>query len=139
MERRPRANLGALLVIVLVIAGLYFGRELLIPLALAILVTFLLSPLVTRLEGLGLGRIPSVVAILVILAGAAGGLGWVAAREAAQLSDDLPQYRTNLRAKIRDLRGPLGSISGAADEFNETVRQFVLKGANGLQGANGRG
>jgi predicted PurR-regulated permease PerM len=119
MERRPSANLGALLVIVLVIAGLYFGRELLIPLALAMLVTFLLSPLVTRLESLGLGRVPSVVAILVILVAAAGALGWVAAREAAQLADDLPQYRTNLRAKIRDLRGPLGSISGAADEFNE--------------------
>ena len=119
MERRPRANLGALLAILLAIAALYFGRPLLMPLALALLVTFLLAPLVTRLEAIGLGRTLSVVVMLVMLAATAGGLGWVAAREAAELADDLPQYRTNLRAKIRDLRGPLGSLSGAAEEINQ--------------------
>ena len=119
MERRPRANLGALLAIILAITALYFGRPLLIPLALAMLVTFLLAPLVTRLEAIGLGRTLSVVVMLVLLSAAAGGLGWVAAREASVLVDELPQYRTNLRAKVRDLRGPLGSLSGAAEEINQ--------------------
>jgi predicted PurR-regulated permease PerM len=119
MERRPRANLGGLIAILLVIAALYFGRSILIPLALAMLVTFLLAPLVSRLEAIGLGRTLSVVVMLVMLVGVAGGLGWVAAREASVLAEDLPQYRANLRAKVKDLRGPIGSISGAAEEINE--------------------
>jgi len=119
MERRPRADLGALLGIFLVIAALYLGRPLLIPLALALLVTFLLAPLVDRLERLRLGRTLSVVVLLLMLGAAAGGIGWMGAREASVLADELPQYRTNLRAKIRDLRGPLGSLSGAAEEINQ--------------------
>jgi len=119
MERRPRANLGALLGILLVIAALYFGRPLLMPLALALLVTFLLAPLVGRLERIGLGRTLSVVVMLLMLVAAAGGIGWMVAREASVLADEIPQYRTNLRAKIKDLRGPLGSLSGAAEEINQ--------------------
>jgi len=119
MERRPRADLGALLGIFLVIAALYFGRPLLMPLALALLVTFLLAPLVGRLERIGLGRTLSVVVMLLMLVAAAGGIGWMVAREASVLADEIPQYRTNLRAKIKDLRGPLGSLSGAAEEINQ--------------------
>jgi predicted PurR-regulated permease PerM len=119
MERRSRADLGALLAILLVIAALYLGRPLLMPLALALLVTFLLAPLVGRLERIGLGRTLSVLVVLLMLGTAAGGIGWMVAREASELTEEIPQYRTNLRAKIRDLRGPLGSLSGAAEEINQ--------------------
>jgi predicted PurR-regulated permease PerM len=102
-----------------VIAALYLGRPLLIPLALALLVTFLLAPLVGRLERVGLGRLPSVLAVLAMLGVVAGGIGWMVAREASALADELPQYQTNLRAKIQDLRGPIGSLSGAAGEINK--------------------
>jgi predicted PurR-regulated permease PerM/methylmalonyl-CoA mutase cobalamin-binding subunit len=119
MERRSRADLGSLLAILLVIAALYLGRPLLMPLALALLITFLLAPLVDRLERVGLGRTLSVVVLLLMLGAAAGGIGWMVAREASALADELPQYRTNLRAKIRDLRGPIGSLSGAAEEINK--------------------
>jgi predicted PurR-regulated permease PerM len=119
MERRPHADLGALLTIVLVIAALYFGRPLLMPLALALLVAFVLSPLVGRLERLGLGRAPSVVLVLLLPIAASGGVGWMVAREASVLADDLSEYRTNLRAKVHDLRGPLRSLSGAAEEIQQ--------------------
>ena len=119
MERRPRADLGALLGILLAIAALYLGRPLLMPLVLALLVTFLLAPLVGRLERIGLGRTLSVVVMILMLVAAAGGIGWMVAREASVLADEIPQYRTNLRAKIKDLRGPLGSLSGAAEEINQ--------------------
>ncbi len=119
MERRSRPGLGTLLSIVLVIAALYLGRPLLMPLALALLVTFLLVPLVDRLQRIGLGRTLSVVVLLLMLGTAAGGVGWLVAREASVLADELPQYRTNLRAKIRDLRGPIGSLAGAANEINK--------------------
>lgn len=119
MERRSRADLGSLLAILLVIAALYLGRPLLMPLALALLVTFLLAPLVDRLERIGLGRVPSVLAVLLMLGATAGAVGWMVAREASTLADQIPQYRTNLRAKIQDLRGPLGSLSHAASEIDQ--------------------
>jgi predicted PurR-regulated permease PerM len=50
VERRARADLGAVLAICLVIGALYLGRPLLMPLALALLVTFLLTPLADRLS-----------------------------------------------------------------------------------------
>jgi predicted PurR-regulated permease PerM len=119
MERRSRADLGSLLAILLVIAALYLGRSLLMPLALALLVTFLLAPLVDRLERVGLGRVPSVLAVLLMLGATAGGIGWMVAREASALADQVPQYRANLRAKVQDLRGPLGSLTHAAEEINQ--------------------
>ena len=75
MERRPSADLGALLAIFLVIGALYLGRPLLMPLALALLVTFLLGPLVSRLERVGLARTLSVVVVILMLGAAAGGIG----------------------------------------------------------------
>jgi len=119
MERRSRASLGTLLAIILVIAALHLGRPLLMPLALALLVTFLLAPLVGRVERVGLGRAPSVVVVLLVLGVTGGGVGWMAAGEASALADEVPQYRANLRAKIQDLRGPLGSLSDAAKELNQ--------------------
>lgn len=119
MERRSRADLGSLLAILLVIAALYLGRSLLMPLALALLVTFLLAPLVDRLERVGLGRTASVLAVLLMLGATAGGIGWMVARESSALADQVPQYRANLRAKIQDLRGPLGSLTHAAEEINQ--------------------
>jgi predicted PurR-regulated permease PerM len=119
MERRPRPDLGVLLAILLVIAALHFGRPLLMPLALAMLVTFLLAPLVDRFERIGLGRVLSVAMLLVVLLAAAGGIGWLVAREAAELADEIPQYRGNLRAKVQDVSGVLESLSGAAKEIDQ--------------------
>ncbi|MFN2476661.1 MAG: AI-2E family transporter, partial [Chthoniobacterales bacterium] len=59
-----------------VIAALYFARELLIPLALSALLTFLLSPLVTRLER-WLGRIVAVLLVVALIFSATGGAGWI--------------------------------------------------------------
>jgi predicted PurR-regulated permease PerM len=119
MERRPRADLGSLLAIFLLIGALYLGRPLLMPLALALMVTFLLAPLVDRLERIGLGRTLSVVMVILLLGTAAGGLGWMVARQASTLAEEMPKYRKNLQAKIQDLRAPIGSLSGAAEEINQ--------------------
>src|SRR6478672_13315243 len=67
-----------------VIAALYFGRDLLIPLALAALLTFLLSPLVTRLER-WLGRFVAVLLVVVLIFSALGGAGYVLTRQLVDL------------------------------------------------------
>lgn len=114
-----RTDLAGLATLLAGIAALHFGKAVLMPLALAILVAFALAPLVSALERGRLNRVLAVVAVCIGIAGVAGGLGWVVARQAANLADDLPRYRTNLREKVQDLRGPIGSLSGAAEEINE--------------------
>ena len=64
---------------VVAIAALYFAKEVLLPLALAILLSFLLAPLVTRLEKWGSRRIPAVLVVVAVAFSALGGLGYLLA------------------------------------------------------------
>jgi predicted PurR-regulated permease PerM len=116
MRETNLAGIGALLVGV---AALYFGRPVLMPLAVALLIAFAVTPLCEWLERRRLGRVTSVIAVTFAIAGFAGGLGWVVAREAGKLAEDVPRYRTILKEKVRDLREPIGSLSGAAEEISE--------------------
>jgi predicted PurR-regulated permease PerM len=109
---RPAALAGLLAVA----AILYLAREVLIPLALAILAAFLLAPLVRQLERLRLGRIASSFIAVVLGFSLIAGVGWVAARQALSLAEKLPEYRENIRAKIRSVRGQQDSAIGKAAE-----------------------
>jgi predicted PurR-regulated permease PerM len=111
------------------IAALHFGRPLLMPLALAMLVSFCLAPLVDRLER-PLGRVAAVIATCVLIGALLGGVGTFVAREASGLASSYPQYRDNLRVKIKELRGPIGSLSGAAEEFNRLGEEIDQKEAD---------
>ena len=94
----------ALLVgIVFVVGALYLGSEILIPLALAILLSFMLAPIVTRLRRWHLGRIPSVLLVVLLVFTALLGVGSIVATQVVDLAANLPRYEWNLRAKIRDL------------------------------------
>jgi predicted PurR-regulated permease PerM len=96
-------------------AALSLGQALLVPLALASLLAFLLAPASSRLERLGLRRTPAVIAVCLAIGLLMGGVGWIATRELASLVAEAPRYRENLREKIASLRGPLGSMDRAAD------------------------
>ena len=93
-----------LTVLVVVVAGLYLGRDILIPLALAILLSFMLAPIAIRLRRWGLGRIPSVLAVVLLLVIVLLGLGSIVGSQLVHLAENLPRYEWNLRGKIRDLR-----------------------------------
>ena len=95
--------------------ALSLGKALLVPLALALLLAFLLAPVSTRLERLGLRRTPAVIAVCVAIGLVISGIGWMAAREMSSLVAEAPRYRENLREKIATLRGPIGSMDRAAD------------------------
>ena len=68
----PAAPWLTLLIVALVIVALYYAQEVLLPLALAVLLSFVLTPLVTRLERWRLGRIPSVVVVVLLTCSAIG-------------------------------------------------------------------
>ncbi|HEX5066456.1 MAG TPA: AI-2E family transporter [Myxococcota bacterium] len=123
--RNGLPTLGAL---VLVTATLYFGRPLLMPIALALLLSFVLSPLVLRIERIGIGRLASAIAVTLLIGSLLAALGWLVASQTAELASELPTYRTNLRGKIQALRGPLRSLDGAAASISDLQREIVPPG-----------
>ena len=98
----PASVLGLLVVA----AVLYFAKEVLLPLALAILLAFLLAPLVERLERWKLGRVASTLIIALFALGVVVSIGTVAGTQAVSLAAKLPEYRHSIAQKIRALRVP---------------------------------
>src|SRR5436853_7329749 len=92
---------GGLIVAALIVLFLYMGREILEPLVIAALLGFILAPLIRRLRNWGLWRIPSVILTVLFAIAVIGALGSTIVLQVAQLADELPNYETNLRAKIR--------------------------------------
>ena len=111
-------------------AVLYLARDVLIPLALAILLTFLLAPVVRRLEHWHLGRIPSTLIAVVIGFSLIAGIGWMAARQALSLTAKLPEYRENIQKKIRSVRAPHeGTLGKAAEAIKELENEAAPEAA----------
>ena len=88
---------------VLVVVVLYWAQAVLVPFALAILLTFVLAPPVSWLER-WLGRIPAVLGVVTLVFMVVGLAGWGLARQMDHLAEDLPRYRANILAKIADVR-----------------------------------
>jgi predicted PurR-regulated permease PerM len=98
------ATLQGLLIATIVISALYFGSEILLPLALAILLSFVLTPPLLLLRRM---KVPRVLAVGLLVSFAfviIAGLGWLISREVTQLAADLPGYQTTLSGKIQSLR-----------------------------------
>jgi predicted PurR-regulated permease PerM len=103
------SRLLTLMAIVVVIVGLYFGREVLMPLALAAVLAFLLTPVVCWLQKCRLGRVPAVLVVLVLAFGLVGSLGWIVSGQLMDIVDQFPSYKSNIHAKIQSLQVPAGS------------------------------
>ena len=110
-------------------AILYLAREVLIPLALAILRSFLLAPLVRRLEGWRLGRVFSTLVAVAIAVSAIAGIGWIATKQALSLTAKLPEYRANISKKIRAVREPQEGSLGKAAEAIKDLESEAAPGA----------
>src|SRR6187200_1035198 len=102
---------------VLVIAVLYWAQAVLVPIALAILLTFVLTPPVSWLER-WVGRVPAVLTAVTLVFIVLGLAGWGLARQMDHLADDLPGYRVNILAKIADVRG--AGKGGSVEKLQET-------------------
>ena len=98
------ATLQGLLIAAIVITGLYVAREVLLPLALAILLSFVLTPALLFLRRL---KVPRVIGVAIVVASAFAvifALGWLMSQQATQLAEALPRYQHILADKIAALR-----------------------------------
>lgn len=112
--------------ILVVIAALYWTQDLLIPFALAALLTFLLSPAMTVLQRLGMGRLPSVAVVVSLTLILLITIGWITVSQVKSLAEEFPKYRQNVRQKIRDLRdirkgGVIEKVQETVDEVKNEI------------------
>ncbi len=105
-----------MLLFVLIVATLYFGKEVLVPVTLALLLAFLLAPLVSLLRRVHLGRVPSVLLAVVLALGIIVAVGGVIGTQVAELATDVPKYAGTVEAKIASVQSyTVGRLSMLAD------------------------
>jgi len=98
------SGLAALNAGAVVVAALYLGRDLLVPLVLAVLLAFVLAPAVTLLQRARLGQALSVVLAVLLAFAVIFGVGLVVGRQMTQLARSLPGYQATIQDKMRSLR-----------------------------------
>lgn len=118
----PRSVLTGMVILVVVVTALYVGRDVLVPLALAILLSFVLAPMVRGLQRLGLGRsLPVAVAIVVAL-GVILSISAVMALQLSELAQSLPRYQETIVGKIREIKGTFTGV-GFVERLGEVFRR----------------
>jgi len=103
---------------VLVVVVLYWAQAVLVPFALAILLTFVLTPPVTWLQR-WIGRVAAVVVVVTLVFAGLGLVAWGLTRQMNYLAEDLPGYRANIRRKIADVRG--AGRGGTVEKLQQTL------------------
>ncbi|MBL9187120.1 MAG: AI-2E family transporter [Opitutaceae bacterium] len=93
----------------LVVAMLRLAEEVLLPIAYALLLAFLLSPLVVRLMRWGVSRVLAIVLTVSVAFAVIGAIGWIVTSQVIALTHELPKYEENIRLKVRALKSPFSS------------------------------
>jgi predicted PurR-regulated permease PerM len=114
-----RSNtLSILMSVCLVAAVLYLGRPFLMPLALAVLLAFLLAPLAARVESFGCGRGPAVGIVTILAFTILATVLYLVGAQAVDLAKSLPGYHDNLQQKVF---APLGKLTSAFSAYTRSV------------------
>ena len=121
---QPRGTvLTNMAVAALIIAALYFGREIFVPFALAVLLSFVLAPFVMRLRSWRIPRTISVLVVVFIGFSIIFSLGGLMVSQATRLAAKLPGYQQTLSDKIESLRGLMGS-SGTLEQASTVLKEL---------------
>lgn len=117
-----------LLVGVTIVGTLYFARDILIPVVLAVLLTFVLTPVVTWLQRWYVPKTLAVVAAMLLAVSVILTLGTMVVTQVNQLAGELPRYQATLREKVQHVRDTLGGpgvFTRAVDLFNELDKELA--------------
>src|SRR5690348_7163273 len=118
-----------LLTVIVVVAVLRLAQDLFVPLALAVLLTFLLAPIVARLQHWHINRLIAVILSIALALALMGVVGDVIFGQFTDLAHQLPQYERHLRENIAHLRGFLrGGITDTLDAVDRLTSQIERLG-----------
>ena len=125
------ARILGVVVAVAIVATLYFARVVLIPFTLAVLITFVLSPVAKLLERMHFGRLVSTVIVVVLSFIAVGAVGWTVSQQFGQVMNQLPDYRSNIREKLESLHlSKSTALNNASDTMNEISKDLAAPPAH---------
>jgi predicted PurR-regulated permease PerM len=122
--QRANVILCATVISVVLVAVLYWAQSIFIPVALAIFLTFLLSPVVSRLRQFGVPRTPAVILTVCTAALVLGIGGWVITAQISSLLRELPQHTETVKHKVKALKqltGGSSRLSGMIAEINREL------------------
>lgn len=123
-SRKKRGPLSGLLMTVLLIGVFYFGKPVLMPLALSFLLAFLLSPIVNLLHRWKLPRAVAVMLVTLFVFTLLGVVGWVIGREFSSLAASLPNYKDNIRSRIVSFqRTNQGGVMDKLQDIRATIEE----------------
>jgi predicted PurR-regulated permease PerM len=112
---------------VIIVAMLYFGREIFVPIALAILLSFVLAPVVTILQRIRVPRGLAVVSVAMLAFLLIFAMGSLLATQLTQLAGDLPRYQSTISEKIqsfRDTKAGRGTLERASDMLKDLGKEI---------------
>ncbi|MBN2294511.1 MAG: AI-2E family transporter [Pirellulales bacterium] len=109
-------SLRTLAVIAVIVAVFYLARQILLPIAIAVLLSFVLAPLANRLERLGVGRVGAVIITVALVFLLVALLIFAVGQQAVDFTGELPKYEKNLSRRVHSLKGATGSLFGKAAE-----------------------
>ncbi|HEX2227052.1 MAG TPA: AI-2E family transporter, partial [Candidatus Binatia bacterium] len=120
--------LAFLATLVFIFALLYWAQAVLIPVAVALLLTFLLTPVVQWLERMHLGKLPAVILAVVFASCLLAVMTWMITAQLTRLAGDLPKYEANIKKKIADVRamargGTLERVQQSVEEIKEEINK----------------
>ncbi|WP_343713046.1 AI-2E family transporter [Inquilinus sp.] len=138
------SSTSGILLTVAATAALYFGRDILIPFALALLISFATAPVVLQLRKLGLPRTVAVVLVIIALSIAATVFLVLVASQAIDLAGNLPQYQSNLEAKIQSIKevapggGLIDRLTAMVARLSQEATERATLAPMGVDGAQGK-
>ena len=122
---RTLSQLLAVVVTVVLITVLYLAKTVILPLALAMLLTFVLAPVVTWLERARLPRTLAIATVMLAAGAILGSAGWTVFMQLVQVTDALPSYTTNIQEKIQSFQQPkTTSFNRAQRELDDLSKQI---------------
>lgn len=123
-DRKQVAHAAGFVTAAVIVAALYFASEVLIPITLAALLTFILAPLVNLLRLMRIPRVPAIIATVLLALGIIIGVGAVIGSQIAVLAGQLPSYQNTLESKVANLRdSTLAPLSRAVERFRSRSEQ----------------
>jgi predicted PurR-regulated permease PerM len=126
--QRMAPTLAAFVTFVLAVACLYWARPVLIPVAVALLLTFMLGPAVALLQRRGVPRTPAVLIVVTLAGVVLASALWMVGSQVAQLVTELPSYQENVAKRVAEVR------EGGSGALLRDLQRFVHEVAAAASG-----
>jgi predicted PurR-regulated permease PerM len=118
----------------LVVVVLSQARAVLLPIAFVLVLSFILSAPMKRLQHLGLPKFLALAVVMLLFLGAVGGTGYVLATQLSDLTTQLTKYNESMRRKVADLQGggagPLDRLQQTFERVTGGLERQVAEGAS---------